>query len=186
MAFRDIISTILNPQDPDIDPEEEYGGYGDEPEEPRNGFSENLSDDGDEEYKGYDDPEYEEPPKKRAKAPSTRFTHREREQEARPTSKFGYAAKSITTEDLIAEIPKSFQDAAKIAEELVDRKPVILTLDMVPQDESRRLVDFLCGVTYAIGGKIMRFSSKVYILTPPNINLIGDAVDDLEAKSIYL
>lgn len=185
MAFKDIISSILNPQDPEIDPEDEYENYGDEPEEPRNGFSEELTDD---EYRGYDEPEYEEPPKKRAKAPSTRFTQREREreQELRPTSKYGYAAKSITTEDLIAEIPKSFQDAAKIAEELVERKPVILTLDMVPQDESRRLVDFLSGVTYAIGGKIMRFSSKVYILTPPNINLVGDSVDDLEAESFYL
>ena len=50
---------------------------------------------------------------------------------------------------------------------------------------TRRLVDFLSGVAYAIDGKVKKIAANTYIITPPSVNLMGDMVDELETTGIY-
>lgn len=81
--------------------------------------------------------------------------------------------------------PKTFEEASKIADDLRNRKTVVMNLEACDPETARRLLDFLSGVAYAIGGKVNRVSTRTYMITPNNVDLVGDAVDDLEASGIY-
>ena len=81
--------------------------------------------------------------------------------------------------------PEAFEEAAEIAENLRDRRAVLMNLEETNKEVSRRLIDFLSGVAFALGGKIKRVSAQAYILTPTNVDLVGDAVEDFESSGIY-
>ena len=81
--------------------------------------------------------------------------------------------------------PERFETAAEIADHLRGRRTVLMNLEEAPKEITRRLVDFLSGVTYAIDGNIRKVASNTYILTPPGVNLMGSQMDELEASSIY-
>ena len=51
---------------------------------------------------------------------------------------------------------------------------------------ARRLIDFLSGVAYAQDGKIRRVASSTYIITPFNVDLMGDQLDDMESGEFHL
>ena len=81
--------------------------------------------------------------------------------------------------------PTSFDEAAEIADSLKSRQAVLMNLEMTETDTSRRLLDFLSGVAYALGGKIMRVSAQAYIIAPTNVDLVGDAIADFESAGLY-
>ncbi|MBQ9412998.1 MAG: cell division protein SepF [Oscillospiraceae bacterium] len=81
--------------------------------------------------------------------------------------------------------PERFETAAEAADHLRDNRAVLLNLESTPRDVVRRLVDFLSGVTYAINGNIRRVASNTYIITPPNVNLVGDQLEELENGGMY-
>ncbi len=81
--------------------------------------------------------------------------------------------------------PERFENAADIADHLRNRRAVLVNLEDAPKEITRRLVDFLSGVTYAIDGNIRKVASNTYILTPPSIDLVGDQLDGLEAGGVY-
>lgn len=81
--------------------------------------------------------------------------------------------------------PSDFDEAADIADNLKDRRAVLMNVEKADGETARRLVDFLSGVVYALGGKIMRISAQAYVLTPTNIDLVGDGVPDLESAGLY-
>lgn len=81
--------------------------------------------------------------------------------------------------------PSEFGEAAEIADSLKSRQAVLMNLEMTDGDTARRMVDFLSGVAYALGGRIMRVSAQAYIVTPTNVDLVGDAVSDFESAGLY-
>ena len=81
--------------------------------------------------------------------------------------------------------PSDFDEAAEIADNLKDRRAVLMNVEKTDSETARRLIDFLSGVVYALGGKIMRISAQAYVLTPTNIDLVGDGVPDLESAGLY-
>ena len=81
--------------------------------------------------------------------------------------------------------PERFETAAEIADQLRARRPVLINLETTPKDVTRRLVDFLSGVAYAIDGKVKKIASNTYIITPPNVDLVGDLMDELENSGVY-
>lgn len=81
--------------------------------------------------------------------------------------------------------PSEFGEAAEIADSLKSRQAVLMNLEMTDGDTARRMVDFLSGVAYALGGRIMRVSGQAYIVTPTNVDLVGDAVSDFESAGLY-
>jgi cell division inhibitor SepF len=83
------------------------------------------------------------------------------------------ASKSTGTDmKVVLFEPKDFEAAAEIADHLRSRHPVLMNLEGAPSDVSRRLVDFLSGVAYALEGKIKRVASKTYFIAPYNVNLM--------------
>ena len=81
--------------------------------------------------------------------------------------------------------PERFDDASSIADHLNEKRTVVLNLESTNKDVSRRLIDFLSGVAYANNGQIKRVASSTYIITPYNVNIMGDLLDELESSGVY-
>ncbi len=82
--------------------------------------------------------------------------------------------------------PERFEAAAEIADHIRERRSVVLNLEEAPKDVARRLVDFLSGVAYALDGKIGKVAANTYILTPNNVDVMGDIMDELGSSGVYL
>ena len=81
--------------------------------------------------------------------------------------------------------PERFETAAEIADHLRSKRAVLINLETTPKEVTRRLVDFLSGVTYAIDGGIKKVATNTYIIMPPNVNLVGDQMEELESSGVY-
>ena len=81
--------------------------------------------------------------------------------------------------------PERFETAAEIADHLRAKRAVLINLETTPKDVTRRLVDFLSGVAYALDGKVKKIAANTYIITPPNVDLVGDLMDELENTGMY-
>ena len=81
--------------------------------------------------------------------------------------------------------PDRFDTVSEIADHLRDKKAIVLNLESTNKDVARRLVDFLSGVAYALDGKIKKVAISTYILTPYNVEIVGDLVEELENSGVY-
>jgi cell division inhibitor SepF len=82
-------------------------------------------------------------------------------------------------------MPKSFNDAQDVADKFKDSIPVILNLQGSDPGLTKRLVDFACGVTYALDGGIQVVADKVYLLTPRNVELSAEQRAQLVEKGFF-
>ncbi len=69
--------------------------------------------------------------------------------------------------------PRIYEDSLYIAGTLRDSKPVIVNLKNLDRETGKRLVDFVCGTTYAINGHMMKIGENIFLFTPETI-LISD------------
>ena len=82
--------------------------------------------------------------------------------------------------------PKQYEDnVLEIADHLMEKRAVVLNLESASKDVARRLIDFLAGVTYANKGKIEKVANSTYIITPYNVDIMGDLIDELESNGLY-
>ena len=81
--------------------------------------------------------------------------------------------------------PDRFENASEIADQLKDKRTVVLNLDSTNKDVARRLIDFLSGVAYAGEGKIKKVAANTYIITPYSVDIMGDLIDELENNGLY-
>jgi len=81
--------------------------------------------------------------------------------------------------------PERFENAAEIADHLKDKRTVVMNLEQTNKDVARRLVDFLSGVAYANEGKIKKVANSTFIITPYNVDILGDLIDELENNGLY-
>ena len=82
--------------------------------------------------------------------------------------------------------PEKFENAVDIADHLREKRTVVLNLEQTNKDVARRLVDFLSGVTYAQDGKIKKVANSTFIITPYNVDILGDLIDELENNGLYI
>ena len=69
---------------------------------------------------------------------------------------------------------KSFENAAKAADELRRKKAVILNMENVDKALTRRVVDFLSGCVYALDGSVKKIAQSTYLFCPHNMDVVGD------------
>ena len=81
--------------------------------------------------------------------------------------------------------PDKFEDASAIADHLREKRTVVLNLESTNKEIARRLLDFLSGVAYAQEGKIKKVAISTYIITPYNVDILGDLIDELENNGLY-
>ena len=82
--------------------------------------------------------------------------------------------------------PERFEDASTIADQLNAKRTVVLNLESTGKEVSRRLIDFLSGVAYANNGQIKRVATSTFIITPYNVDIMGDLIDELENNGVFI
>ena len=81
--------------------------------------------------------------------------------------------------------PDQYENAREIADHLREKRTVVLNLESTNKDTARRLLDFISGVAYAQDGKIKKVAVSTYIITPYNVDILGDLIDELENNGLY-
>ena len=81
--------------------------------------------------------------------------------------------------------PERFDDASTVADHLNAKRTVVLNLESANKDVARRILDFLSGVAYANDGQIKKVANCTYIITPYNVGIMGDLLDELENNGLY-
>lgn len=81
--------------------------------------------------------------------------------------------------------PERFDDASTVADHLNAKRTVVLNLESSNKEVARRILDFLSGVAYANDGQIKKVANCTYIITPYNVGLMGDLLDELENNGLY-
>lgn len=81
--------------------------------------------------------------------------------------------------------PERFDNVSEIADHLREKQAVILNLESTNKDVARRLVDFLSGCAYVLDGKIKKIAISTYLITPYNVDIVGDLVEELENNGMY-
>ena len=82
-------------------------------------------------------------------------------------------------------VPKSFNDAQKVADKLKADVPVIINLQTADSDLAKRLIDFSSGLTYALDGGMQRIADKVFLLTPQNVEVSAEERARLVEKGFF-
>ena len=93
---------------------------------------------------------------------------------------------TVTQLSVVLVKPEKYENAAEVADHLKDKRTVVLNLEQTNRDIARRLLDFLSGVAYANEGKIKKVANSTYIITPYNVDIQGDLIDELENNGLYL
>lgn len=146
----------------------------------------------DEEYDDYDDEEVEEPEEEiqesapRASRRPSPFASLGRNaavaEPAAPSTPApaatGFSGQVLNMssgkQEVILFHAKTFDDAAKAADELRKKKAVILNMENVEKSLTRRVVDFLSGSVYALDGSVKKIAQSTYLFCPHNMDVVGD------------
>ena len=78
----------------------------------------------------------------------------------------GYISNEVTVIE-----PRSFSESAQIVQNLIDKKTVILHLDLLDKEQSQRTIDFVCGASHALEGSVKKVSETVVIFAPRTVAL---------------
>jgi cell division inhibitor SepF len=73
--------------------------------------------------------------------------------------------------------PKSYEECPEIADHLKSHRPVLINLHLVRRDQGVRIIDFLSGTVYALGGAIQKVGNDTFICTPANVDIQGTITD---------
>ncbi|MFD2682906.1 cell division protein SepF [Bacillus seohaeanensis] len=80
--------------------------------------------------------------------------------------------------------PRVYAEAQEIADHLKNRKSVVVNLQRIQHDQAKRIVDFLSGTVYAIGGDIQRVGMDIFLCTPDNVEVSGNISDFLKEEDL--
>ena len=81
--------------------------------------------------------------------------------------------------------PRAFSETQQIADQLKSRNTVVVNLKRVSSDQAKRIVDFLSGTIYAIGGDLQKVGGGIFLCTPNNVKVNGKITDETEGKDIH-
>ena len=74
--------------------------------------------------------------------------------------------------------PRAYSESQQIADYLKNRSAVVVNLKRVTPDQAKRIVDFLYGTIYAIGGDLQKLGGGIFLCTPNNVNVEGKISDE--------
>ena len=74
--------------------------------------------------------------------------------------------------------PRAYSESQQIADHLKKRDSVVVNLKRVTSDQAKRIIDFLSGCIYAIGGTMQKVGVGIYLCAPKNVNVQGKISDD--------
>ena len=81
--------------------------------------------------------------------------------------------------------PRAYSEAQQIVDHLKNRNTVVVNLKRVTSDQAKRIVDFLSGTIYAIGGDLQKIGGGIFLCTPNNVNVQRKITDETEGTDIH-
>ena len=78
--------------------------------------------------------------------------------------------------------PTGFDDARQIAENVTNGKTVIVNFERTDGDTTKRTVDFMSGITYAVGGTVQRISSTIFLFAPAQVTIFSNERFSMEEQ----
>ena len=115
----------------------------------------------------------------------------DRENENLEEEFYSVSEKSLKDEDgkagskMILVEPRAYSESQTIAEHLKKRNSVVVNLKRVTSDQAKRIIDFLTGCIYAIGGDLQKLGNGIYLCTPKNVSVQGKMTDqDAPSKKV--
>jgi cell division inhibitor SepF len=79
--------------------------------------------------------------------------------------------------------PRMYAEAQDITDHLKNRKAVVVNLQRISRDQGVRIVDFLSGTVYALGGDIQKVGTNIFLCTPDNVDVTG-AISDVGEEQV--
>lgn len=76
--------------------------------------------------------------------------------------------------------PRAYSESQQIADHLKKKNTVVVNMKRVTPDQAKRIVDFLSGTVYALGGDLQKIGGGIFLCTPKNVNVEGQISDDDE------
>lgn len=89
------------------------------------------------------------------------------------------------TSKLVLLEPRAYSESQQIADQLKARNTVVVNLKRVTSDQAKRIIDFLSGTIYAIGGDLQKVGGGIFLCTPNNVKVNGKITDETEGKDIH-
>ena len=74
--------------------------------------------------------------------------------------------------------PRAYSESQQIADYLKKRNTVVVNLKRVTPEQGKRIIDFVSGTLYAIGGGMQKLGDGIFLCTPKNINVQGKMTDE--------
>ena len=133
-------------------------------------YSDDEYDDYDDELDGYE--EEETPRRSRASSEAS-------EAAPAPAAKSGSFSGQVLNinsgrQEVVLFRPTTFNDSSKAADDLRDKKAIIVNMENVDAALARRVVDFLSGCAYALDGKVNKIAQSTYLFVPHSMEVVGD------------
>ena len=153
-------------------------------------FTQPYSDDEYDEYEeegleGFEEEEAvaEERPARARRTPAFNFSSGDTERtEPQRTERFGGNIVSMgSKQEVVLFHPANFNDTSKAADDLRNKKAVIVNMENVDKAMARRVVDFLSGCAYALDGKVKKVAQSTYLFCPHNMDILGD-LENLQSE----
>ncbi|GGP15713.1 cell division protein SepF [Oceanobacillus neutriphilus] len=124
------------------------------------------------------------------------YEYVEEEQEEKPPhtqEKTAAASKNVvnlssiqnTSSKVVLAEPRNYNEAQDIADNIVNRRAVIINLQRVDHQQAKRIVDFLSGTVYAVKGDIQKLGSETFLCTPDNVEITGSISEMLYEQEDY-
>lgn len=101
---------------------------------------------------------------------------------------YSLSKKEMKNEDLksgnkmILVEPRAYSESQQIADYLKNRNSVVVNLKRVTSDQAKRIIDFLTGTIYAIGGDLQKLGNGIYLCTPNNVSVQGKMTENEEKE----
>ena len=84
------------------------------------------------------------------------------------------AASSSKNSKLVLIEPRVYAEAQDIAEHLKNKRATVVNLQRIDREQGKRIIDFLSGTVYALGGDIQRIGNDIFLCTPENVEVSGE------------
>lgn len=102
------------------------------------------------------------------------------------TSKEEVAAQtSLSGNKVMLLEPRAYSESQQIADYLKNRTQVIVNMKRVTPDQAKRIIDFLSGTIYAIGGHLEKLGGGIFLATPNNVSIEGTYTDDTKTDKVH-
>ena len=151
-------------------------------------YSDEDYDDYDEELEDYEEETVEAAPRSRRTSPFATETQSDSFESAPAAPASGFSGQVLSMggsasnkQEVVLFRPGTFNDTSKAADDLRNRKAVIVNMENVDKAMARRVVDFLSGCVYALDGDVKKIAQSAYLFCPHNMDVVGD-LESIQAE----